>query len=157
MRGSGKTSVGKILAKKLGRDFLDMDEEIKKDEERTVHEIVEQQGWDYFREKEGELVEKISEDKNLVVACGGGVLMYFDNAELLKNSGKITLLTAPVETLAERIADKEDRPSLTGADFVEELEEIWKERKESYEKYADLSIETEGKGPEKIAEEIIKN
>lgn len=153
MRGVGKTTTGTALADILDQDFVDLDQEIIRMEGKSVPEIVEAEGWEGFRKKEQQALHTYIEKDDLVLATGGGILMYFDNAEQLKDQGEIILLTASPETMAKRIGDS-DRPSLTGKSITEELSEIWKEREETYHNYANHIVDTEGKTPEEVAREI---
>jgi len=153
MRGVGKTTTGKALAEILEMPFLDLDQEIIRMEGKSVPEIVESEGWEGFRKKEQQALHACLEKDDLVLATGGGILMYFDNAEHLKDQGEIILLTSSPETMAKRIGDS-DRPSLTGKSITEELAEVWSEREETYRKYADQSVDTENKTPEEVAREI---
>ncbi|MDP3976141.1 MAG: shikimate kinase [bacterium] len=143
MRGVGKTTVGKALAKKLSRNFVDMDEDLVRKEGMTVHDLVQAGGWDLFRQKEKECVGRMLRKKESVIATGGGTLMYFDNADRLKNSGRIIFLRAMPQTLAKWLKGQKERPSLTGKGVAEELEEVWSQRKSTYEKYADITADME--------------
>src|SRR3990170_7821415 len=156
MRGSGKTTIGKILAEKLGKEFTDMDQEIELMSGNKITTIVEEEGWKTFRLLEKEIVERICQKENQVVGTGGGVLMCFDNADKFKKTGTLIFLRTSPETIIQRLSKVEERPSLTGENFLEEIENVWKERKDTYEKHADLDIDTEEKTPNIIAEEIIK-
>lgn len=154
MRGVGKTTIGKSLARKLSRIYFDLDAEIEQKTGLNISKIVSEHGWDFFRLKEKEVLREVIKNENIVVAVGGGALMYFDNAEQLKKSGTMILLTAGLGAIESRIKN-EHRPSLTGSDFISELEQAWNERKASYYQYADMVIDTESKTPEDIAGEII--
>lgn len=155
MRGVGKSTIGKLLAKKLERNFVDMDESIVRKAGIAISAMVDDKGWDYFRENEKEMVEKLVLQEDLIVGTGGGVLMFFDNAEKLKKSGSLILLTASPERIVERIAQSEDRPSLTGKHFSEEIADVWNERKETYEGNADKIISTDDFSPKQIVGEIL--
>ncbi|MDP2691321.1 MAG: shikimate kinase [bacterium] len=155
MRGVGKSTVGKLLAHELGRSFVDMDEQIALKAGKSISRLVQEEGWDAFRKLEKEEVQFISSWDNLVVSTGGGVLMFFDNLKQLKQTGTLILLTAKLETVVQRLAESENRPSLKGKDYLEELEEVWAERRETYEKAANVIIDTEDKTPEEIVKSII--
>jgi len=155
MRGVGKSTIGEVLAKKLNKEFIDMDKKIEQELSKGIAEFVNSEGWEVFRKHEQQAVEAISKLQNKVVSTGGGVLMFFDNAEKLKKSGKLVLLTAEIKTIHARLEHAEDRPSLTGTGFLEELEQVWNERKDRYHHYADQVVATDGKTPEEIVQEII--
>jgi shikimate kinase len=155
MRGVGKTTIAKALAEKLNKNFVDMDENIVQHEGKSIQKIVESEGWDSFREKEKTCVDRLVQLDDLVIATGGGTLMYFDNAEQLKKSGTIILLTASPERIVEQIQHTTDRPSLTGKNFLEEISEIWEERKPMFEKWANEVVDVEKyESVEEIVEEI---
>lgn len=156
MRGVGKSIIGQILSEKLEKDYIDMDKKIEQELTSAIAEFVKVEGWDAFRELEQQAVEAISKLQNQVVSTGGGVLMFFENAEKLKNSGKLVLLTAEIKTIHERLEHAKDRPSLTGTGFLEELEQVWNERKDRYHHFADQVVSTDGKTPEEIVQEIIR-
>ncbi len=139
MRCSGKTELGKRLAKTWEWDFFDTDQYIEEKAGKTINEIVAENGWDYFRELEHIACKKASEMSNTVIALGGGAITFPKNQELLKNSLKI-FLQMPLEILCDRIAKTSDRPSLTGQSHIEEMEKIWDERKKIYLETADLVI-----------------
>ena len=154
MRGVGKTSTGKALAAMRSAEFIDLDHEIVRLEQQSIPDMVADKGWDFFRKKEHEALAQLLKKDAVILATGGGVLMFYDNADQLKSRGKLILLTATPETMAKRIALSTDRPSLTGKDVQEELAEVWQEREATYRKYADFTIDTEGKTPEEVAREI---
>lgn len=156
MRGVGKSTVGKILAKKLEVRFFDADDEIVSQQKKTVNHLIEENGWDFFRELERDVIKSISERENIIASTGGGVLMFFDNAERLKNTGELVLLTAPLSTLAGRIRLSEARPSLTGKDVEAELEAVWNDRKSVYKSCADITVDTDGKTAEEVADIIAR-
>ncbi len=156
MRGVGKTTIGKLLAKKLQREFFDMDEWIGKEEDVAIADLVKKKGWDFFRNLEREAIHELSQKNNAIISTGGGVLQYFDNAKKLKETGKLLHLTASVVTLEKRLREQTERPSITGIDPLDELATLWKSRRPVYEENADLVIDTEGKSVEKIVNETVK-
>jgi len=141
MRASGKTSVGRVLAKKMKKKFIDMDDAIEQKERKTITEMVAQKGWEYFRNRETEMCQKLGKEKNLVIATGGGAILRKENMESLKKNGKILLLTAPLRDLCQRVSfsrrTKNQRPSLTGKTVTEELTDLWMERRGQYYACAD--------------------
>ncbi|TSC87126.1 MAG: shikimate kinase [Parcubacteria group bacterium Gr01-1014_8] len=157
MRGSGKSTVAKMLAKKLGRKYMELDDEIAKKAGARISEVVEQQGWNYFRVREAEVVEEAAAVDNTVISTGGGVVLQSKNVQALKKNGICIFLSAPIEELLPRIGESSTRPRLTGAKTMkEELEKVWEERKPLYEKAADETIDTTGMKPKDIAEEIVQ-
>lgn len=156
MRGVGKSTVGKLLAEKLNMNFVDADDEIVQQQQKTIHHLIEENGWDFFRELERDVVKRISERKRIVASTGGGVLMFFDNAERLKNTGELVHLKASLSVLAGRIQMSESRPSLTGKSVEGELAEVWNDRKAIYESCADITIDTDGKTAAEVADIIAR-
>lgn len=159
MRGTGKTKLGRLVAEKLGREFIDMDEKIEEETGKKISEMVEKHGWLYFRDLEKKMAKKIGELDNYIISTGGGTLMFKENIKTLKKNGIVILLKASVEKIKDRIKHKK-RPSLTGKDFVLELQEVWEQRKAKYEKAADIIVDVTsddlGKKRDRIIDEITK-
>ena len=157
MRGSGKTTVAKILARKLGREFIEMDELITRKAGLSIPGIVERYGWEKFRDIEEEVASEVAERDNIVNAAGGGVVTREKNIPELKKNGILVWLKASVETLVRRIGEDTARPLLVGRTQREDMEITLNQRKPLYQKAADLAIDTEDKTPEEVAEAIIKS
>lgn len=157
LRGAGKTTIGQLLARKLNRPFLDLDQEIEKAHGQNIANIVKKHGWDYFRDLEHEACKKVGGLNNYIIATGGGTLMFERNYRLFQKNSHIILLTCHLNKIAQRIGNCQNRPSLTGQkNFIEELEDIWKKRKNKYYKIANLIIDTTNKTIEEVANEILK-
>jgi shikimate dehydrogenase len=155
MRGSGKTAVGKILAQRLGRQLIEMDELIVQKAGLTIPEIVTKHGWERFRDLEAEITAEVAKRDNIINATGGGVVVREPNVSRLKQNGLVVWLTAGIDTLLERIGDDESRPLLKGKTRREDLEITLAERQQLYQKAADITIDTEDKTPEAVAETIV--
>lgn len=114
---SGKTTLGKKLAKALNYQFVDLDKLIEKDQGMEISSIFAQQGEAYFREVESRILKEASAQKGIVLASGGGTPCFFDNMEVIKAMGVSIFLDVPAEDLARRIENhgKDDRPILSGA------------------------------------------
>jgi shikimate kinase len=155
-RGSGKTTVGKILAQRLGRELIEMDELVARRAGLAIPQIVRKYGWGRFRNIEEEVTGQVAKLDNIVNASGGGVVTREKNIGRLKKKGVLVWLQAGVDTLVERTGEDKGRPPLAGGRTVrEDMEITLKERKMLYRQAADLSINTEGKTPEEVAEAII--
>jgi len=141
MRGSGKTKIGKVLAQKLKRDFYDIDAEIEKFANMKILHIVAKKGWKYFRKLEFQMVKKISKLKNKVISTGGGTIISPANAKLLKKFGRIIYLDCQVATLRKRLIKSLNRPTLSGKNFLDELDAVYKKRIKKYLKAADCIID----------------
>jgi len=160
-RCSGKTAVGKILARELGMDFLDTDPLIEEKAGCSIETIIATKGWDHFREIEKGLIEEVSRGDNLVIATGGGVVMDKENVKNLKRNAWVVWLDGTPEVLKERM-DKEQRsgkirPSLTGADPLEEIREVLSIRKPLYEQAGHLMVDTSSLSAGETAVLIMKN
>jgi shikimate kinase len=157
LRGSGKTTVGKILAQKMGREFIEMDELIARKAGLTIPEIVKKYGWGKFRDIEEEITGQLAKLDNIVNASGGGVVTREQNIVKLKKNGVLVWLQAGVDTLVNRTGEDAGRPPLAeGRSRREDMEITFKERKTLYQQAADLTVNTENKTPEEVAEAIIK-
>jgi shikimate kinase/3-dehydroquinate synthase len=161
MMGSGKTTIGKILSDILNKKFIDIDEEIEKDQNMKINEIFSKNGEKYFREIESRILEK-TENENAIISTGGGIILKEKNRKILNNH-KTLFLYVPVEELIKRI-EIENRPLLKKG--KEKLYEIWDKRKKLYEKFEKINLsnlnpyESAAKILYKIldsTEEVIKN
>ena len=160
-RCSGKTVVGEILARDLGREFLDTDVRIEEKAGRSIETMISTQGWDPFRETEKRLVEEVSRRNNLVIATGGGIVMDEENVKNLKQNGWLVWLKGKPEVLKERMAKEQGsgrvRPSLTGVDPLEEIREVLNAREPFYERAGDLVVDTSNLSIRDAADLIIEN
>ena len=153
--GSGKTAVGWELSRLLNMKLIDVDTEIEKSEKITINEIFKQFGEPRFREIETEMIRKLSESKNAIISTGGGAVLKQENMDILRKNGVIICLTALPETILQRTSNNNDRPLLQVENPLEKIKELLNFRKPFYQK-ADVMIDTEGKSPLQIAEEIIE-
>lgn len=157
-RGTGKSTVAKILGQRLGRRVISTDAEIVKEAGRSIPQIVEQFGWNHFRELETQMCRTLKDHTDLIIDTGGGLILKEENVNMLKANGRLFWLTAEVPTIAKRIAGDTQRPSLSGTkSFVEEVEEILKERTPKYLAAADATIPTDQETPETIASHVIRH
>ena len=154
MSGSGKTTVGKLLSEKLGKKFIEMDDLITQRAGQSIPDIVSSYGWEKFRDIETEVTRLVAKLDNVVSATGGGVVTREENVRALRRKGKLVWLKANIDTLLERIGDNQSRPSLTGKPHQEDLATVLAERTPIYERVADVTIDTEGKNPDEVAEAI---
>lgn len=156
-RGTGKSSVAKLIAEKMHAKLISTDELIVKKAGMSIPEIVKSKGWEHFRDVESEVVKEVSKLDDCIVDAGGGVILRDDNVKNLKKNSKIVLLTTDVKTIANRIKDDSGRPSLTGKkSFVEEIEDVLKKRMPKYEKAADFSVDTSKLSVSEVAEKIVE-
>lgn len=151
--GTGKSTVGKRLARILGWSFMDTDAEIERLTGLSVSEIFRRHGETRFRSEERLLVKRLKERENCVIATGGGTVLDPQNLEELAQSGVMITLYAPVDEIYERIGYRNDRPLLRGE--REEVEKLWAERQPFY-RQADYIIDTTDMGIDEVVQEIIQ-
>ncbi len=152
MMGSGKSTVGKTLSEKMHKPFIDLDSEIEKGTGKNISEIFDTDGEDQFRKMETKQLKQYSES---IVACGGGIVLKDENRECINENGVTILLTASMEELSYRLSDSGNRPLLADDNTEEALTKLWLERQLHYLNTADCTIETDGKNPEQLTEEIL--
>lgn len=154
-RGTGKSSVGKLLAERSGRTLVSTDAEVVRRAGQSIPDIVAQYGWNRFRDLESEVCRELAGQDQLVIDTGGGVILRQENVDLLKANGILFWLTAEVPTITQRIRGDTQRPSLTGSkSFLDEIEEVLRERTPKYRAAADYVIATDDKTVVAIAEAI---
>ena len=158
-RGTGKTAVGKALAQRLGREFIDADEYLEEKAGKTIAQIFAKGGEAAFREMERETVGELSSRDGIILAAGGGAVLDGRNVASLKKNGLIFLLEADVDTIERRLASDEktgsQRPPLTDKSFREEIQNLLEFRKPYYERAADHKINTSTLSTREVVEEIL--
>ena len=141
--GTGKTAVGRLLAEKLGREFIELDALIEKKAGKTIPEIFAQKGEIAFREREIVATREAAERENSVIACGGGVVLNQINIDRLRAKGAIVYLTASPEAILKRtLSDIDERPLLVAEDKAAKVEALLMLRKPFYERAADITVDT---------------
>ncbi len=157
-RGSGKTTVARHLASRLWWHWLDADPHIEERAGRSIREIFADEGEAGFRQREAEAVAELSLYSQLVVALGGGAVLRDDNRQAIRRSGKVVWLRASPERLWSRIeADPTTnarRPNLTAEGGVDEVRRLLAERTPLYEQCADLTLDSDKRSPEQLADTI---
>ncbi len=141
--GTGKTAVGKALAKKTGRKFVDLDDVIEAREGRTIREIFASDKEPYFRKIEKESLKELAPQKGLVIAAGGGIVIDKDNIRTMKETGRMFCLTASVDEIIKRTRGASHRPLLNVPDPRGKIESLLKERAHLYAR-ADDTVDTSG-------------
>jgi len=155
-RGTGKSTIARLLAAQLGWPVLSTDARIIEQAGRSIPDIVARDGWDHFRDLESAVCNTLTQQDRLVIDTGGGIILRPANVAALRSNGLVFWLTATVATIAQRIAGDTQRPSLTaGATFVEEIQEVLAERTPTYQAAADYHIATDHLPPEDIASDIV--
>jgi len=155
--GSGKSTIGKRLARSMNYEFIDSDQWIEQEEHLKIRDIFAQYGEAYFRRKETELLRKLSKRKKpMILSTGGGMPCQKENVELLKNLGTVYYLKASPDTLTQRLSGDLSRPLLQGVHLKTKVEEMLAVRDPIYTVTAHEVIETDGLTIEK-AVELIQN
>ncbi len=154
-RGTGKSTIGKLLARELDLPYVCFDEEIASRAGMSIPQIVERTSWEHFRDLEQAITAEFAQRDNLVMDTGGGVVTRPVNIENLRRNGLVFLLEATIEDIFARIGGGTDRPSLTGTkSFTEEVAEVLEARKPLYRKAAHHTIDTSTLSPEEAADRI---
>ena len=153
--GAGKTTVGRILARKLGWRYCDADKVIETVAGKTVPDIFSAFGEEYFRDLESETLYSLAGKTKQVIATGGGAVMREENREAMKKGGVVIYLKAPMSVIWERVRHSKTRPLLNVDNPFDAAEELLRKRAPSYET-ADITIDTENLTPEEAASEIMK-
>ncbi len=151
--GCGKSTVGKLAAKKLGCGFFDTDEVIVETQGMSIPEIFAQKGEPYFRQVEAEVVKSMC-GKSAVVACGGGAMLNPDTAKAAAENGEVVFIDVDFETCYERICGDSNRP-IAASSSKEELLERFNSRKDVYLAHSTVHIESTGT-PIEISDMIIE-
>jgi len=152
--GVGKSTVAKMLSDKLDFELIDTDIEIEKRENRSINEIFSQNGEEYFREKEKELIEELSKKDNMIISCGGGIIKSDVNIANMKKSGSVVLLEASPEIIYNRVKDDNNRPLLVSNPGIEGIKKLMKEREGSYNKAFTHKVDA-SKTPVQVVNDII--
>ena len=154
--GTGKSTTGRNLSEKLDFDFYDTDKLIEKVEGRKIKDIFEQDGEDYFRQKESEALSETKILRNVVIATGGGIVEKEENRLFLKNEDKVIFLDSTPERQYERTKDSKKRPLLNDGDSLEILKKLYENRFNFYEAVSKINISMDNLNREEVLKKIIK-
>jgi shikimate kinase len=152
--GSGKTAVGRALARRLKLPFADSDAEVESRTGVDIAYIFEREGEEGFRIRERDVIDELTQLPAIVLATGGGAVLLPENRERLAARGTVVLLDTTVERQLERTRRSLHRPLLTGTDRRARLEELAKVRDPLYRAIAGITIRTDGRAPALVAGEI---
>lgn len=141
LMGAGKTTVGRVLARRLGLAFIDSDHEIEARTGVSIPTIFEIEGEEGFRRREAQIIAELTQRDDLVLATGGGVVLDPGNRARLKANGMVVYINVPPEGLYERIRNDRNRPLLQVADPLARLHELYAQRDPLYRGVADLVID----------------
>jgi shikimate kinase len=160
-RCTGKSSVGRLLAARLGRSFIDTDSLVVAENGMSIREIVDSRGWEAFRHLEHMVLQQVCTLEGRVVATGGGIVVDGDNVNLMKGNGRLIWLRASPETIKARMVQDRDseafRPALTSTDSITEIVETLAKRAPLYKRAMDLLVDTDNVRLDAIADFIIEN
>ena len=157
--GVGKTTIGKIIAKKLKLNFVDMDNYIEKREGKSISKIFEEYGEQHFRELESESLKDLIKSDNIVISTGGGIVTTKENSEILKKEKIVIFLDGNTQTILNHLSKEIDkRPLLSNSNNVENtISNLLNERYEKYNSICDIKIDINEKNIEEVVSQILVN
>ena len=157
---TGKTTLARLLAERLGWDWIDADVEIERRAGKTIARVFAEEGEPAFRDLEAEVIADLCRRDRLIMAAGGGTPLRPESRRAMRAAGKVVWLTARPETILARMTTDPTttvrRPNLTDKTPLEEIVELLKKRESDYRESADYEIDTERKTPEVLVEEILE-
>jgi len=153
--GTGKTTISKLIADHLNMKWTDLDDMIQQKEKKTIVEIFRENGEEYFRNLEKEVLKDVAGKGGYVVSTGGGIVIVDENVKIMKESGLIITLVASPDVIYERLKDDQSRPLLQVPNPLDEIKRLMYERAPFYIK-GDIIIDTSFDEPEMIVGEILK-
>ncbi len=155
--GAGKSATGRALARKTGKTLAEVDALIEAKAGKTIKQIFAEEGEVAFREYEIAVIKELGSQKNLVIACGGGVVLNKINIDRLKQESVVIWLTASTEAILERLKTSGDsRPLMPAKNQENEVQSLLLFRQPFYERAADLQVDTSGLSIEQVVEKILK-
>jgi len=154
--GCGKSSAASYFHEKYDMPVIEMDEEIVRKTGMSIQDIFRTRGEEAFRQMETALLRELGTIRNTVISCGGGAAMRAENVKLMREGGKIVLLTAKPETILERVRNDSSRPLLEHHKNVQDIAALMEKRRPAYEAAADFSVATDGKTEKEIVAEILR-
>jgi shikimate kinase len=155
--GTGKTVVGRKLARRLGKEFIELDALIEKKAGRSIPDIFRQDGEIFFRELEIATTKEVAGRENVVIACGGGIVLNKINVDRLREKGITVCLTASPEVILRRTSkDNDERPLLAVSDRARQIEELMEYRQPFYEGSAEITVDTSSLSVEAVVKRIIE-
>lgn len=154
--GAGKTTIGRLLAAELSRDFFDTDHEIQKRCGADIPWIFDVEGEEGFRQRETQMIRELSARHGAVIATGGGAVLREENRQLLREAGTVIYLCITVEQQLKRTARDRSRPLLQRVDREQVLREMYRQRDPLYRATADIIVRSERRGPRSVARNIVR-
>jgi shikimate kinase len=158
-RGTGKSTVARLVAGRLAWDSIDADDEIERHADKSIADIFAEQGEPAFRSIEASVIAKLAARRRVVIALGGGAVLLAENRSAIRGKGPVIWLTASVDTIESRIAadatTPHRRPNLTASGGRAEIEALLAQREPRYRECATLIVATDGKTSAEVADEIL--
>ena len=154
--GAGKSTVGRQLAKALGRDFYDSDKEIEKRTGVSISWIFEMEGEEGFRIREQKVIDDLTKLKDIVLATGGGAVLTDENRLALRSRGNVVYLSASAEQLFRRTSKDKTRPLLQTEDPKQQITKLLEQRDPLYKNVADIELRTGDQSIQHAVSEVIK-
>lgn len=155
--GVGKSTIGKRLAKKLQKTFVDSDKEVEKRTGANIELIFDIEGEEGFRKRESDILDELTARDSIILATGGGAVLLPENRERLSARGRVVYLKAPVEVLARRMSGDRKRPLLQDSDPLEKLQALQNEREPFYLEIADVIIVTDDLPLKHVVNKVIES
>ena len=152
--GAGKSTIGRVLAKKLSLEFVDLDAEIEQRCGADIPWIFDMEGEAGFRKRESALLNEISQRQSVLIATGGGAVLLEENRRYLGQRGLVIYLSATIDQLVKRTSRDKRRPLLQVDNPRGVIETLLEERDPLYREVADMVVRTESKTPQRVAEEL---
>ena len=156
LMGAGKSTIGRQLARELGKQFRDSDSEIEKRTGVSIDVIFDIEGEQGFRRRETRMLQELVEERGIVLATGGGAILASENRQLLTDNGLIIYLKASAEHLAGRVKLDRRRPLLQTGDKLAKIRELMTQREPVYQQLADMVVETNNRSIPRVVREISK-
>lgn len=153
--GTGKSTVARALAKKIKKNWLDMDNMIEEREGKLIVDIFNMRGETYFRRLEREVLSEITRQENSIIATGGGTLLDEKNYQLVKKNNMIILLKATPEVIFNRLQKEDNRPLLSRENKLDRIAILMNQREDKYSRFK-YCVDTSNLTVEQVVEEIIK-
>ena len=155
LSGSGKSTVGPLLAQKLQMPFHDTDQMIGQGARRSIPDIFSSEGEKGFRERESDVILKMEKQKPAVIACGGGAVLHAENRQTMERSGTRVYLRVPLEVLEKRLRHQQDRPLLAHGSLTSTLAEQLSQRQSWYQE-SEIQLEAGQDSPGQLAQKILE-
>ena len=152
--GAGKSTIGKILASELRLDFKDTDREIEQRSGVDIPWIFDMEGEEGFRDREAAMLDELSQLDKTLLATGGGIILRDENRRILSSRGRVIYLMTSIDEQVRRTSRDKKRPLLNQGDPRQTLTDLMAQRHPLYEDIADYTIDTDGRGPKAVAEEL---